>query len=58
MKSRQKVVRRWMAAAVAAGTLLGGAAYALSKDCWRCWPCGCAEDGGYVMCCENYACQQ
>ncbi len=53
---KKKSVRRWLllvGAAVALGT---GAAYALPAECWDCQPCGCGADGGYIMCCDAYAC--
>lgn len=46
----------WLWAAVLAGGLMGGLAAALPSQCKNCQPCGCAADGGYIMCCEVFWC--
>lgn len=57
MKTSNKMQwRRWMLALGAAAALGGGAAYAMGKDCWRCAPCGCSQDGGNLMCCDATTC--
>ncbi len=57
MTSRKKVLLRWLVMVGATGSLLGGAAYAMQDDdCWKCYPCGCGNDGGAMMCCERTAC--
>ena len=57
MKSGKKALLRWLVAAGVTGALLSGAAYAMQRnDCWKCYPCGCANDGGELMCCEGTAC--
>ncbi len=52
----KKALLRWLVAAGAAGALLGGAAYARDNDCWYCYPCGCGNDGGNMMCCDGVPC--
>jgi hypothetical protein len=57
MKLNKKIhLRRWLMAIGAAAAIGAGAAYATGRECWNCLPCGCAEDGGYLMCCSTYAC--
>lgn len=57
MKSRKKTLLRWLVAAGAAGAFMAGAAHAMYDDeCWKCYPCGCANDGGNMMCCGPAAC--
>ena len=48
--------RRWLLIITAVAAVGGGTAYAMSSECWNCIPCGCASDGGYLMCCDAYAC--
>jgi hypothetical protein len=48
---KKKRWSRWMIAVVVAAGL-GGGAYAVASDCWDCIPCGCAEDGGHLLCCK------
>ncbi len=51
----RKTLYRWMLAAGAAAALLGATAYA-QRMCMDCEPCGCASDGGYILCCSESAC--
>jgi len=56
MQTNKTRWRRWMLIIATAAALGGGAAYAMNKECWNCAPCGCGSDGGYLMCCDVYAC--
>lgn len=56
MQTNKTRWRRWLLIIAAAAALGGGAAYAMNKECWNCSPCGCGSDGGYLMCCDVYAC--
>jgi hypothetical protein len=57
MKTNKKThLLRWMLAIGVTAALAGGAAYAMTGECWNCIPCGCASDGGYLMCCDAYGC--
>jgi hypothetical protein len=57
MKTNKRMqLRRWLLIIAAAAAVGGGAAYAMNQECWNCVPCGCASDGGYLMCCDARAC--
>lgn len=55
-KSRERNLRRWMLIAAAAAALFAGVASAMLRECSDCTPCACAPNGGYILCCESYAC--
>ena len=48
--------RRWMLSVGVAASILGGVSYAMPRECWFCGPCGSANDGGYLMCCDAVPC--
>ena len=52
MRSRKIVLRLLLATGFAA-MLAGGLAAAMPSDCWHCEACGCANDGGVIMCCDE-----
>lgn len=57
LKSRKKNLRRWMLfAAVAAALAAGVASARILRECSDCTPCACAPGGGYILCCNSYAC--
>ena len=51
-----KNLRKWALLLAAAAGLGGAVAYAQRAECWDCTPCGCAADGGYILCCSVTAC--
>jgi hypothetical protein len=56
MKDLREGFVRWLLAVGVASTLVGGVAYARQGECWTCRVCGCAPDGGYILCCDVEAC--
>ncbi len=56
MKNRSRALFWWLLAASTAGALIGGTAAARAPACVRCYPCGCATDGGYITCCTVSTC--
>lgn len=57
MKPGKRTLLRWLIVAGAAGALVGGVATAMPPQCWYCEPCGCASDGGEIMCCTAGSCR-
>lgn len=57
MRNGKRALSWWLWAAVLAGGLMGGLAAALPAECWKCWACGCATDGGYLECCGLGSCE-
>jgi hypothetical protein len=49
--SKKKVLLGVLLAAGFAAMLAGGVAAAMPEDCLHCEACGCANDGGVLMCC-------
>lgn len=48
--------RRWMLIIGSAAALAGGGAAYAMEGCWKCRPCGCGSDGGYILCCDVSVC--
>jgi hypothetical protein len=56
MTNVKRMLSWWFMATLSAGALIGGSATAMYNQCYTCEPCGCATNGGYIMCCGYGSC--
>lgn len=56
MKNEKRFLVGLFLAAGLADMLAGGIAAAMPSQCSDCEPCGCATNGGYILCCKDRAC--